>query len=272
MTMESPAPEVKPKAANSPRVQSEVDFPYADLEGAEELARSVDSAGGGVCESEQLAAALGMEAKGGGFRLRVLTAKTFGIINYERGGRISLTDVGKRLLDPQQQRAARVDAFLAVELYLKVYEEFKGRPLPPIAGLDRALVTMGVGEKVKEKARQVLMRSAKHAGFFELASDRLTKPVMKQEQQKPPGNEGDSGRGGNGQNGGENNGGGGGGGGGGDKQHPLIAGLVMMLPAVGTTDWPAQNRVNWLNMAAGIIKNLYAPNDPEDIEIKIKKP
>src|SRR3989339_689545 len=59
-------------------------------------------------------------------------------------------------LDNAVEIAQGVHAFLPVELYQKVFEQFKGSPLPPHAGLERALVSLGVGEKVKDKARQVL--------------------------------------------------------------------------------------------------------------------
>ena len=153
----------EPAAGNE---RSTVEFPYSDLDSAVEFVKGVHRAGGNACESDQLAAELGLEAKGGGFRLRITGTQMFGLITYERGGRITLTDLGKQMVDPPQERATRVQAFMSVELYQKVFEQFKGGPLPPQAGLDRALVSLGVGSGVKEKARQVMMRSAKQGGFL----------------------------------------------------------------------------------------------------------
>lgn len=241
---------------NVTRDKSTIEFPYGDLEGSEQLVRAINAAGGGICESEQLAAQLGMEAKGGGFRLRILSAKTFDLISYERGGRISLTEKGKRMLDPEQERSVRAESFLAVPLYARVYEDFKGRPLPPIAGLDRAIVQMGVGEKVKEKARQVMMRSAKHAGFLEMAPDRLTKPVIRNGTREdvpplPDTNKDDEQK--RRQHG--NNGGSGGG-----TYHPFIEGLLKTLPPP-ETDWPVAGRIKWLQTAAGIFSLIYKGDD-----------
>ena len=100
-------PEIK-TPPSSPNQQSTVDFPYCDLDSAIELVRGVHGAGGMACESEQLAAQLNMEAKGGGFRIRVNGTRMFGFISYERGGRITLTELGKRVIDNDKERAARV--------------------------------------------------------------------------------------------------------------------------------------------------------------------
>jgi len=175
------------------------------------------------------------------------------------GGRISLTDLGMRINDPQQEKAARVDAFLAVELYQKVFDQFRGSPLPPQAGFERALLSLGVGPKVTDKARQVLQRSAKQAGFFEMGADRLTKPPIKID---PPGGVEKP-----------NNGSNpppppSGGGGSGSDFHPFIDGLLQTLPSIGS-DWTTAERMNWLNIANGVFKLLYK-GSTEEIEIKIK--
>lgn len=242
------------------RERSTIAFPYSDLDAAVDVVKGVHNAGGTACDYDQLAAELKMEAKGGAFRLRITGAQTFGVINYERGGRISLTELGRLLIDQQQERAARVTAFLTVPLYQRVYEQFKGGPLPPQAGLERAIEAMGVGPKVKEKARQVMLRSAKQAGFFEAAADRLVKPSVRQDT-PPPAND---------QSGQQKPTGGNGGGNGTGDLHPLIQGIVMTIPKAGS-EWSAQERMNWLTMAASIFKLIYTdPSNGGDIEVKLK--
>lgn len=246
--------ELKQQDPESPteRERSTIAFPYSDLDAAVEVVRGVHNVGGTACDCDQLAVELRMEAKGGGFRLRVGGAQTFGVVNYERGGRISLTDLGRRLTDPQQERAARVAAFLAVPLYQRVYEQFKGGPLPPQAGLERALESMGVGSKVKDKARQVLMRSAKQAGFLDAASDRLVKPPLRQDAPPPPPSVPDS-RDQEDRKPGKR-------GGGSDVDgidlHPLIQGILMTLPQPGS-EWSSQDRANWLTMTNSIFTIIY---------------
>lgn len=260
-------PPEQPAEAASERERSTIEFPYTDLDNATEVVKGVHHAGGTACDYDQLAAQLKVEAKGGGFRLRVNGAKTYGLIHYERGGRISLTELGRQLTDPHQERTARMNAFLAVPLYLKVYEQFKGSPLPPQAGLERAIEAMGVGAKVKDKARQVMLRSAKQAGFFEAAQDRLVRPAVRQGHQ-PDRHDGDAGQ----KHGDDtkkpptNSGGGGGGH---EDLHPLVQGLLMTLPKPGS-DWTGLERVNWLTMASSIFKMIYTDTAQSDIEIKIK--
>jgi hypothetical protein len=181
----------------------------------------------------------------------------YGLLSYERGGRMSLTALGRRIVDPQAERSARAEAFLEVPLYAKVFEEFKGGPLPPQAALQRALVTFGVGPKVAEKARQVLLRSARQGGYFELSQDRLTAPPIRAgspvatpadpPQKKTTGS----------------------GSGGGDDLHPLIQGLLLTLPKP-PAEWPLTDRLNWLNMANSIFKMIYPSQETGDVEIKSK--
>jgi hypothetical protein len=64
-----------------------------------------------------------------------------------------------------------------VPLFKKTFEQIKGQVLPPPPAIERMMESMGVAPKQKGKARQTLMRSAKHAAFFELAADRLVMPA-----------------------------------------------------------------------------------------------
>lgn len=236
--------------------RSTIEFPYSDIENAQEVVRGVHAVGGTSCTYEQLAANFGAEPKGGGFRLRVNGAKTYGVIDYERGGTIRITDLGFRMIDAAQERAAKVDAFLSVPLFNRVYEEFKGRQLPPQAGLERSLRGLGVGPKVADRARQVMLRAAKQAGFMDLQPDRLTLPPIKSE--KPPEKKD------------ENKGAGAGGTGSGGGRHPFIDGLIQTLPAPNTP-WSTKDRANWLNTAANIFKIIYQSEDSDDIVITVEK-
>lgn len=264
MTAEGVQELKQPQVASTTNQQSTVEFPYCDLDSAIELAKGVHDAGGMACESEQLAAQLSMEAKGGGFRVRLNGSRMYGLVTYERGGRVTLTELGKRAIDSDKERAARVDAFLKVELYEKLYELFKGSPLPPQAALDRSLVTLGVGDGVKEKARQVLMRSAKQAAFFELAQDRLTKPAIRTDGSStsivphPDEKKKNSGSGGGGEGG---------------ASHPLIQGLLVTLPQPGE-QWSLEDRSNWLTMANSIFKMVYKSTDSDQgqsVEVKLNQ-
>jgi len=234
--------------------RSTIEFPYTDVDNTQEIVRGVHNVGGTSCTYEQLAAHLNAEPKGGGFRLRVGGAKLYGVIEYERGGTIRITDLGHRMIDPQQERAAKVDAFLNVPLFKRVFDEFKGRQLPPQAGLERAMRSFGVGVKVADRARQVMLRAAKQAGFLDLQPDRLTLPPIKSEKPADPPKKDE-----------QKTGGGSGGGG----RHPFIEGLIQTLPEPNTP-WSTKDRANWLNTAANIFKIIYQSDDAEEIAVTIK--
>ncbi len=267
MTMEStkiapPSQATSEDEKASVKDRSTIEFPYADIDSSFDVVRGIHNAGGTSCESEQLAAQLKLESKGGGFRLKINAARTFGLITYDRGGRISLSEVGRQAIDPQTERAARVKAFLSVPLFQKVYEEFKGRPLPPRAALERTLVNFGVAEKVKDRARQILDRSAKQAGFFDATSDRLVKPRVDDLPESSAENEQSA----NAEEKQKSGNGGGNGGG----MHPAFQLLLQTLPAPGT-EWDSKQRMNWLVMANSAFNMIYkADKDGTEIEIKLK--
>jgi hypothetical protein len=164
-----------PPSADSPRGRSTIEFPYMDQDDAFTVAASVFAVNGTSCEWEQLAAQLKQAATGGGFRMRVITARVFGLLTYERGI-VTLTELGLRAVDPKFARAARAESFLAVPLFRAVFDKLNGASLPPMAAIERTMEQLGVAPKQKTKARQVFIRSAKQAGFFQLDSDRLTMP------------------------------------------------------------------------------------------------
>lgn len=160
------------------RGRSTIEFPYLDQDDAVAVVEAVHQVGGTSCSWEQLAAQMKQSATGGGFRMRVMTARFFGLLTYDRGS-VELSELGIRILDPKHVKAARAESFLHVPLYKAVYEKLKGAMLPPPAAIDRLIESLGVAPKQKEKARQVFMRSAKSGGFLEIDSDRLTFPPIK---------------------------------------------------------------------------------------------
>lgn len=157
------------------RGRSSVEFTYNGLDDSEEIANAIRSVGGTGCSLDALAAKLDQSATGGGFRMKVYSARTFGLCDISRG-HVELTDLGLRIIDASHVKSARTEAFLNVPLYRQMYEALKGQPLPPMAAIERMMLSAGVAPKQKERARQVFIRSAKHAGFFDIHADRLVKP------------------------------------------------------------------------------------------------
>jgi len=238
------------------RERSTVEFPYLDLDAAVEVAQGVHQVAGSSCGWDQLAAQMGQTAKGGGFRLRVMTAKTFGLVTYGQGT-VTLTELGKRLNDPQQEKAAKADSFIRVELYNKIYEQFKNGTLPPADALENEIVKMGVAPKQKGKARQAFQRSANSAGYFWSGPNRLVRPAIKgsaapaaapEGEPEKPAKKKDK----------EDD----------DRRHPLIEGLLKELPEP-QAEWTTEDRKKWLEMASTIFNVIYKDSDDSRGSLKV---
>jgi hypothetical protein len=231
--------------AERTRIVSEIAFPYADLENAIELAQTIHSKAGSSCEVDELAAWMGQSATGGTFRTRLGAARLFGLIETGQG-RASLTQLGRDILDGSgKEPSARVSAFLNVELFRVLYDQFKANVLPPPAAIERQIEQLGVSPKQKERARQTFMKSAQYAGFIDSATGRFVKPGIAQKDE------------GSGQQvRQEDRGSGGGSGGEPPKIDPIIQGLLSRLPPSGS-QWKMADRKLWLELLEGSFKLIY---------------
>ncbi len=256
------------KDAKQERERSSIIFPYLDLDTAVEVARAVHAVGGSSCQWDQLAAHLGQAGNGGSFRLRVVSARIFGLATAA-SQTVTLTPLGARIADPQQEKAARVEAFLRVPLYKAIYEQFKNGVLPPTAGLENAMVTHGVAAKQKDKARQAFQRSAAQAGFFSYGNTKLVLPVVNGSATVQPRvaaptaepTEKQVTSGGFGKGGGSD----------GNGLHPFIQGLLATLPEPHS-DWSLEGRKKWLNSALSIFDLIYdGADEGQSIAIMINR-
>ena len=252
-----------PPASKRSNDQSTIQFPYGDLDDAVALAQGIIKCGGMACQPDQLAAAMNQEPTSGNFRMKIATARIFGLIETVQG-KYQLTDLGFAITDAGREKAARVDAFLTVPLYRKICDEFRNRQLPPRPlALENAFVGFGVAPKQKERARQAFDRSAQQAGFFDQGGrDRLIRPPVGSVGNVSSGESADSGgRRVESPDQGDRGGGGGGSGGGGGgttnrSRHPFIQGLLDSLPEPDT-NWTEEGRAKWLQAAANIFDLMY---------------
>lgn len=245
--------EEAPLTEKSTKERSTIEFPYLDEENAFEVAEGLHHIGG-TCELDQLAAHFNVSAQGGGFRLRLICARMFGLIDYDRG-RISLTPLGHRAVDSQQQRAAKAEAFLNVPLYRALFDSHRGVTLPPPVGLEKKMVSLGVAVKQADKARQAFQRSAKFAGYFEYGADRLVAPITTGNTVPTSAGEDqgtDNGRDDNGNEKRDNR----------QAQNlpPFIQGLIEKLPAPDE-EWSLIDRAKWLTTAANIFDLMYTTGE-----------
>lgn len=257
-----------PEAAVSgrSRQRSTIAFPYMGLQEAIEVAEAIhEKVGTSLCEDVQLASWLNVSTQSSGFRVRIATAKVFGIIESPSAGHYRLTHLGRDIVDPEKRDAAKVTAFLNVPLFEAFYDRWKGRQLPPAAAIERELVSLGVAEKQKDRARQTLERSASKAGFFESGAGRLVRPGLLDSSvadiDPPQDNDGNDRHGG---------GGGGGKGGGGEEYHPFITGLLKELPAPKSR-WSPSERAKWLRLASSAFDVIYEGDDGEIQIVEVKK-
>lgn len=254
-TANAPEPhETTTTADNTPRtrVQSEIEFPYSDLEATVELAHVLYTKAGSSCDDNELAAWLNQSSAGGTYRARRSAARMFGLIDIAQG-KISLTDLGRDLSDNHKERDARIEAFLKPELHHAMYEKCRGHVLPPASAIERQMEQLGVSPKQKARARQVFHKSAIYAGFIDQSSGRFIKP----------GNDAHRGNEGNDPGNVKTRVGGGGNGGDGDQPDidPIIHGLLARLPKSGAV-WPDTERKLWLDLLAGSFKLIYKDSIP----------
>lgn len=242
------------------RERSTIEFPYTGLDDAIAVAKGIhDTTGSSICQHEQLAAALGLSMNSSGYRVRLSAARVFGVIESSGGG-LKLTSLGQMIVDSAREREAKVRAFLIVPLFKAVYEQNRGKQLPPPAALEREMAGLGVSEKQKGRARQVFQRSAEVAGFFEMDRSRLIMPPgVGSEAAPPPEEKKEPEKGGNG---------------GGAKPplelHPFIEGLLKTLPAP-QTEWQLADRVKWLQAAGHIFDLIYSGGEGRvKIEVESK--
>ena len=174
-----------PVKTASLRARSEIAFPYYSLDKSVEVARLMHDRAGGRCDRGQLAALLGYNGvKNGGFLTRMSAAKMFGLIE-EAGSGITLTERAKKILSPVRPtdaEHAKLDAFMAVELFAKVFNDFYDTTLPAPDGLTNLFLTQyRIVPKQVSLALRNMMESAESAGLFKVAGNRskLIPPIIR---------------------------------------------------------------------------------------------
>jgi len=238
------------------RQRSTIGFPYTDYENASALAIAIHgNVGHGECSSGQLAAWTSQSAKSSGFRTQISAARLFGLIESDDADSLRLTELGRRVVDPAQARAAKAEAFLRVPLFKALHDKYKDGVTPPSAALEREIVSLGVAEKQKARARQVFEGSAQQTGFRDVAPNRLVVPAVVVKS-KPP--ETDKHKAG-------------GSDGGSSDLHldPLLMALLRKIPK-SEEGWAADKRLRWFKTFAMNVSQVYDDGgNPIELEIKL---
>ncbi|MFN2526661.1 MAG: hypothetical protein ABR505_10455 [Actinomycetota bacterium] len=235
-------------------------FPYADLEDAVRIAKGVWSeAGAGTAQLDRVAVVTGHKnERSGTFRVRAAAARLFGLLDW-KGMDVVLTDLGRRIVNPGTEQPARVDAFLKVDLFKRLFERYRSQQLPGSKALEREMVAEGIAPNQGENARRTFLAAAKQAGFFDTKPDVLISPRRGPRESEGAADvvdkarasvrrvyEGAPGR---------------------FSQNPLIEGLFRMLPVEGSFTPEQQER--WLEAAKVNLALVYGseqgdpPRHPE---------
>ena len=157
------------------KARDRVSFPYYSLDKCIDVAKAARDIGGDTCQWAQLAASLRLAPDGGGFRQKMIAARMYGLLTYEKL-QIHLTETGLQCVDNETAKEGRVRAFLSADLFCDMFRKLEGRELPPPGAIESQMVSMGVASKQSATARRTFMSSARHAGFFDINSGRMTRP------------------------------------------------------------------------------------------------
>lgn len=164
-------------------------FPGYDLKTCIEVPRLIHVKGGGQATPDQLAAHLGYKGtNNGAYLTKVASAIAFGLIS-KTGPVYVPTPLAYSILSPtypHDAKKAAVDAFMNVSLFKKIFEDFRGKELPPGFGMKNALkLTYGVAPNRVDDAYKSLMDSAETAGLFETKNGARTHLILPLTQPVP---------------------------------------------------------------------------------------
>ena len=173
--------------------RSGITSPYFDLTASIAVAKIIQQQGAGTSSSRQLAHWLGYKSTNSGTYATRLSAATkhFGLIESS-GDTFVITERAKIILaavTPEDVITAKIEAFLAVPLFARVYEQFRDSQFPPEVGLKNLFLnTYKILPDRVAQAVRVFLNSAEQAGFFVSNGDRsrLLKPSIKQKAQARP--------------------------------------------------------------------------------------
>lgn len=177
---ENPAPDAEPTGRESPHYYA----PYWDLDSSIEVANTVYNQGTGACTPDQLAHWLGyVSVRSGTFLTRVAAPnKHYGLIQSD-SQRFTITERGRNIVAPvmpEDAVNARIDAFLAVPLFARLYADFRGRALPPRVGLLNLFTnTYRMRPDRAAAVLRIFMSAAQQSGMLHTDGDqhRLIRPA-----------------------------------------------------------------------------------------------
>ncbi len=249
------------------RIRSGTASPYFDLDTSIKVAEAIYVKGGGSCSSDQLAHWLNYKStRSGTYLTRIAAARHFGLIE-STGDRYTVTERGMRIVAPVMDTdatQAKIDAFMDIELFSKVFQRFRGSSLPTEGGLKNLFATpeYAILPDRIDAAIRILTNSADQAGFLVASGDQrrlimpsvgagtASKGATSGEEEKPaPASSSEKIKGASHpsveQTGGV---------------HSAIVGLLRELPPPGTP-WPSSKKQRFLTAFQSTIDFIYPEDD-----------
>lgn len=138
------APAKKKTASEASAKRPGKPYPQVTLEQALTIAQEIKAKNAGnPWATEDVAAAIGRSAKTNEFYYLTAASRDFGLTEGTRNtAQISLTELGRRAVyarTPEEEAAAKKEAFLRVDIFKKVLEYYKGSDLPEMKYLGNTL-------------------------------------------------------------------------------------------------------------------------------------
>ena len=166
-------------------------YPRRTLEQALRVPEAVKAHNGGnPWEPAQVADALGVGAKTANFFYITTSSRDFGLTQGTRDtAEISLTDLGKRAVypgNPEEEKEARLEAFLRVEVFRRVLEHYGGNDLPEERFLSNTLSKdFGIDPKHQEEFIDLFQKNCRFLGIgkdWKVGEPRAATPAAVQGQ------------------------------------------------------------------------------------------
>jgi hypothetical protein len=154
-------------------------FPRRSLEDCLKIAQAIkDKNGGEPWATEEVADAVGAGRKSSTWYYWSAAARDFGLTEGTREtATINLADLGKAIVyaaSPEDEAAAKRQAFLSVSLFRRVLEHYKGSKLPDKQYLTNTLTTtFGLHPEVQDEFLELFQANARYVGIgndFDLAA------------------------------------------------------------------------------------------------------
>src|SRR5882724_8773830 len=149
--------------------------PYINLKESLEILRRIYDDAGGTVSNDQLSRIVGNTVGSSSFGLKIQALKNYGLVAQDDSGRITLSDLGRRIaapIDTEQRSAAIKEAFLKLATHKTLFDIWAGRILPAEEFfLNTIRERCDIPSELTKRWRESFMESGRAAGLFQERPD-----------------------------------------------------------------------------------------------------